>query len=285
MTVTLRLPAPAKLNLFLHITGRRDDGYHALQTIFQFIDLCDWLTFEVTDNRHISLTPDLANVSAEQNLIVRAARLLQTHCQIEQGANITLEKKLPMGGGLGGGSSDAATTLLALNELWNCQLSLNELAKLGLALGADVPVFVLGQTAWAEGVGEQLTPVDIAEPWYALLVPADSIETAQAFSHPRLTRNSDPITLRAFLAGETRNDFEKVVRELSPEVDEAMKWLALHGDAKMTGTGCCVYTPCTQHEKASAIIAASPIKGFVCRGRNRSPAHTALEDFQRQHRL
>jgi 4-diphosphocytidyl-2-C-methyl-D-erythritol kinase len=285
MTQPLRLPAPAKLNLFLHITGRRADGYHTLQTIFQFIDLCDWLTFSVLDTPDIKLTPPLAGVQHEQNLIVRAAQLLQRHAKIDQGVSISLEKNLPLGGGLGGGSSDAATTLLALNTLWNCQLSLPELAELGLSLGADVPVFVLGHAAWAEGVGEKITPIDIPEPWYALLIPADSIETAQAFSHPRLTRNSDPITLRAFLAGETRNDFEKVVRELSPAVDEAMKWLALHGDAKMTGTGCCVYTPCTQHEKASAIIAVSPIKGFVCRGKNRSPAHTALENFQRLHRL
>lgn len=285
MTQPLRLPAPAKLNLFLHITGRRPDGYHTLQTVFQFIDLCDWLTFSLQDSADIKLSPALAGVAHEQNLIVRAARLLQSHTHTKQGAVIHLEKNLPLGGGLGGGSSDAATTLLALNELWGCQLSLSELAALGLTLGADVPVFVLGQAAWAEGIGEEISPIDIPEPWYALLIPADSIETAQAFSHPRLTRNSDPITLRAFLAGETRNDFEIVVRELSPAVDEAMKWLALQGDAKMTGTGCCVYTTCTQHEKASAIIAASPIKGFVCRGKNRSPAHTALENFQRLHRL
>lgn len=281
----LRLPAPAKLNLFLHVTGRRPDGYHDLQTVFQFIDRCDWLTFRTRDDDRITLTPALPGVAAEDNLIVRAARALQQHTRTRLGADITLEKHLPLGGGLGGGSSDAATTLLALDTLWGTGLSLSALAAIGLTLGADVPVFVHGQAAWAEGVGERLTPVTLPEPWYAVLKPNDCIETARAFADPRLTRDSPLITLRAFLAGAGRNDFEPVVRSLSPAIDEAFRWLAQRGEAKLTGTGACLYSACTHEEKASAIIAASPVEGFVCRGLNRSPAHVALERFRRQHRL
>lgn len=279
------LPAPAKLNLFLHITGRRPDGYHNLQTLFQFLDHGDELHFERRDDGEILLHGHVPGVSAENNLIVRAARALQAATGCVLGANISLEKRLPMGGGLGGGSSDAATTLLGLNALWQTQFNLDELAVIGLNLGADVPVFIHGHAAWGEGVGEKLTPVDIEEPWYVVLTPDDHIATAAAFSHPELTRNSDPITLRAFSAGAARNDFEKVVRKLSPAVDVALQWLAQHGNARMTGTGSCIFLACPNADHAARILAASPVQGFISRGQNVSPAHRALDTLFRPHRI
>ncbi|MEK6789976.1 MAG: 4-(cytidine 5'-diphospho)-2-C-methyl-D-erythritol kinase [Pseudomonadota bacterium] len=279
------LPAPAKLNLFLHITGRRADGYHTLQTLFQFLDQADTLHFNRRDDGQIQLQADLPGVASDDNLIVRAALALQkaTHCPL--GADIRLSKLLPMGGGLGGGSSDAATTLLGLNALWQTGLSLAQLADIGLKLGADVPVFVHGHAAWAEGVGEQLQAVDIPEPWYVVLTPDAHIATAAAFSHPELTRNSDPITLRAFSAGAARNDFEKVVRQLSPAVDAALQWLAQHGTARMTGTGACLFLACSDADHAAQILAASPVQGFISRGQNVSPAHRALDTLFRPHRI
>ncbi|MES3040462.1 MAG: 4-(cytidine 5'-diphospho)-2-C-methyl-D-erythritol kinase [Pseudomonadota bacterium] len=279
------LPAPAKLNLFLHITGRRADGYHTLQTLFQFLDQADTLHFNRRDDGQIQLHADMLGVAADDNLIMRAALALQktTNCQL--GADIRLDKILPMGGGLGGGSSDAATTLLGLNALWQNGLSLAQLADIGLTLGADVPVFIHGHAAWAEGVGEKLQAVDIPEPWYVVLTPDAHISTAAAFAHPELTRNSDPITLRAFSAGEARNDFEKVVRQLSPAVDAALQWLAQHGTARMTGTGACLFLACSDADHAAQILAASPVQGFISRGQNVSPAHRALDTLFRPHRI
>ncbi len=279
------LPAPAKLNLFLHITGRREDGYHTLQTLFQFLDQADTLHFNRRDDGQIQLQADIPGVASDDNLIVRAALALQkaTHCPL--GADIRLSKLLPMGGGLGGGSSDAATTLLGLNALWQTGLSLAQLADIGLKLGADVPVFVHGHAAWAEGVGEQLQAVSIPEPWYVVLTPDAHIATAAAFAHPELTRNSDPITLRAFSAGAARNDFEKVVRQLSPAVDAALQWLAQHGTARMTGTGACLFLACSDADHAAQILAASPVQGFISRGQNVSPAHRALDTLFRPHRI
>lgn len=279
------LPAPAKLNLFLHITGRRADGYHTLQTLFQFLDQADTLHFSRRDDARIQLQADMPGVAADDNLIVRAALALQTATHCHLGVDIRLDKTLPMGGGLGGGSSDAATTLLGLNALWQTGLSLAQLADIGLKLGADVPVFIHGHAAWAEGVGEQLQPVDIPEPWYVVLTPDAHISTAAAFSHPELTRNSDPITLRAFSAGAARNDFEKVVRQLSPAVDAALQWLAQHGAARMTGTGACVFLACSDADHAARILAASPVQGFISRGQNVSPAHRALDTLFRPHRI
>ena len=279
------LPAPAKLNLFLHITGRRADGYHTLQTLFQFLDHGDTLHFMRRADQQIVLQGQLPGVNVEDNLIARAARALQAATGCVLGASIELDKRLPMGGGLGGGSSDAATTLLGLNALWQTQLSLSELASIGLKLGADVPVFIHGHAAWAEGVGEQLQSVDIDEPWYVVLTPDAHIATAAAFSHPELTRNSDPITLRAFSAGAARNDFEKVVRQLSPAVDAALQWLAQHGNARMTGTGACVFLACPDAGHAARILAASPVQGFISRGQNVSPAHRALDALFRPHRI
>ncbi|MGH8493012.1 MAG: 4-(cytidine 5'-diphospho)-2-C-methyl-D-erythritol kinase [Moraxellaceae bacterium] len=278
------LPAPAKLNLFLHIIGRREDGYHQLQTVFQFIAEADILHFTHRDDGQITLSPHLAGVPAEQNLIMRAARLLQAETGgapgTHPGADIRLQKKLPMGGGIGGGSSDAATTLLGLNHLWGLHLEADRLAALGLKLGADVPVFVRGQAAWAEGVGETLQPVEIPEPYYLVLTPKAHVSTAEVFSHADLTRSTPAITLAAFLGGGTlpslRNDCENVVRKLAPEVDAALSWLALHGPARMTGTGACCFLECADRESAEALLASSPIPGFVTRGMNRSPTHIAL---------
>lgn len=280
------LPAPAKLNLFLHITARRPDGYHLLQTVFQFIEAADTLHFSPRDDGQITLSPELAGVPPEQNLIMRAARLLQalaaeTKQGAASGADIRLEKRLPMGGGIGGGSSDAATALLGLNRLWGLQLDEDCLATLGLKLGADVPVFVHGRAAWAEGVGEKLSPVEIPEPWYLVLTPKAHVSTAEVFNHADLTRSTPAITLAAFLGGgalpSLRNDCENVVRKLAPEVDAALSWLALHGPAHMTGTGACCFLECADRESAQALLASSPIPGFVTRGMNRSPTHIALE--------
>ncbi|MCC2638149.1 MAG: 4-(cytidine 5-diphospho)-2-C-methyl-D-erythritol kinase [Moraxellaceae bacterium] len=276
----LTLPAPAKLNLFLQITGRRPDGYHLLQTVFQFLDRADLLHFRRRDDSLITLGPALPGVPDDANLVVRAARLLQASAGCALGADIRLEKILPMGGGIGGGSSDAATTLLALDRLWQLGLGEDRLAELGLALGADVPVFVRGRAAFAEGVGEALVPVDLPEPWFLVLTPEAHISTADVFRHPQLTRHTPAITLAAFRAGGPgtglRNDCETVVRALSPAVAAALDWLSLHGHARMTGTGACCFLPCPDRARAEALLAQSPIPGFVARGLNRSPAHSAL---------
>jgi 4-diphosphocytidyl-2-C-methyl-D-erythritol kinase len=282
----LTLPAPAKLNLFLHITGRREDGYHLLQTVFQFLEQADTLQFTHRDDGIISLSPDIPGVPADSNLIMRAARLLQSHTGTQAGADIRLEKRLPMGGGIGGGSSDAATTLLGLNRLWELDVPLDELAMLGLQLGADVPVFIHGHAAWAEGVGETLTPVEIAEPWYLVLTPPAHISTADIFRHPQLTRDTPAITVAAFLGGglarSIRNDCENIVRQRSPEVDAALTWLALHGTARMTGTGACCFVACPDRATAEHLLAISPLSGFVSKGCNQSPAHVALAASKRE---
>lgn len=275
----LSLPAPAKLNLFLHVLGRRPDGYHDLQTVFQFLQLGDTLHLQRQETATLSLTAELAGVDPEDNLVMRAARLLQAASGCGLGARITLEKRLPMGGGIGGGSSDAATTLLGLNRLWSLGMSLDDLATLGLKLGADVPVFVRGHAAWAEGVGERLEPLDLPEPWYLVLTPDAHVATAEVFRHPELTRHSPAITLAAFLAGAGRNDCEPVVRQLAPAVDKALGWLEKHGPARMTGTGACVFLPCASEAEAQALLTQSPIAGFVSKGCNRSPAHAALAEL------
>ncbi len=272
----LTLLAPAKLNLFLHVTGRRADGYHTLQTLFQLLDYGDTLHFVESDT--LTLTPDLPGVASADNLIIRAARLLQRHAGCTRGAAITLEKRLPLGGGIGGGSSNAATTLLALNHLWNLQLSLGELAALGLQLGADVPVFVRGSTAWAEGVGERLQPVALPPRNYLILVPPCAISTARIFSEPALTRNSSPITIAAFLREGGHNDCEPVAKMLYPEVDFALSWLRQFAPAQMTGTGACVFASFVERAAAENILQQVPpgYSGFVATGVNRSPVHEAL---------
>lgn len=275
---TLTLPAPAKLNLFLHITGQREDGYHTLQTLFQLLDFGDELSFSLRDDDEIRLEPEIEGVPHEDNLIVKAARLLQTHSNKLQGANIHLTKLLPMGGGIGGGSSNAATTLLALNQLWQTQLTLPELAELGRQLGADVPVFIEGNSAWAEGVGEQLQALELPEKWYLVLTPNCHVSTAEIFSHKDLTRDTPSITVAAFLEQGGVNDCQPLVRNLYNEVDSALSWLSQFGDAKMTGTGACVFAAFDNKASAEAVLAKTPntLNGFVARAINHSSVHKLL---------
>jgi 4-diphosphocytidyl-2-C-methyl-D-erythritol kinase len=272
----LTLTSPAKLNLFLHVTGRRADGYHTLQTLFQLLDYGDTLHF--ADSPTLTLTPQLAGVAPEDNLIIRAARLLQRATGCNKGAAIALEKRLPLGGGIGGGSSNAATTLLALNQLWDLRLPLAELATLGLQLGADVPVFVQGRSAWAEGVGEHLEPVDLPTCNYLILVPPCQVSTPTIFSQQALTRNSSAITIAAFLREGGRNDCEAVVRQLYPEVAFALDWLSNFAPARMTGTGACVFASFAERTTANAVLQQLPAgyTGFVAQGVNLSPVHRAL---------
>ena len=279
----LSVPAPAKLNLMLHITGRRDDGYHNLQTLFQFIDHGDDLHFRLRNDGELTLTPAIEGVSFEDNLIIRAARLLQKKSEKTSGktlgADIRLDKKLPMGGGLGGGSSDAATTLLALNQLWNLQLSLDELATLGLSLGADVPVFVRGEAAFAEGVGEILTPVpELAEPWYLVVCPQVHVNTGKIFSHKGLTRDTDPINIRTALKQGGRNDCQAIVSMLYPEVGNTLNLLNKFNLAKMTGTGACIFSSFGSEAEAISVSEQLPAEyvAFVAKGVNQSPAHKVL---------
>jgi len=270
-------PAPAKLNLFLHILGRRPDGYHELQTCFQFVDLGDEISIEVRGDGRIRRLSDLPQVAEEQDLCVRAARALQTAAGCPLGADISVHKRIPMGGGLGGGSSDAATCLVALNHLWRLNLPLPELATLGLKLGADVPVFVQGRAAWAEGVGERLTPLypPLApiETNYLILKPNIGVSTAEVFQDPELTRNSAPITIHGFLKSGGRNDCLGVVRRRYPEVARAFDWLSAFGSARLTGTGACVFLACESPTVGQDIVSQRPagMDAFLVRGLNDSP--------------
>ncbi|BES72556.1 4-(cytidine 5'-diphospho)-2-C-methyl-D-erythritol kinase [Marinobacter nanhaiticus D15-8W] len=281
------LPAPAKLNLFLHITGRRSDGYHELQTLFQFLEHGDDLTFEPMEGTgEIILEPALPDVPNEANLIVRAARLLQQETdQPLRSVRITLTKRLPMGGGVGGGSSDAATALLGLNHLWQLHLSIDRLAELGLQLGADVPVFVRGFAAFAEGVGEVLTPVHPPEDWFVVLKPDCDINTGLIFSQEGLTRDTPRITIAPAFEGDAsryRNDCEDIVLKLYPEVRKSQEWLSQFGPARLTGTGACIFGRFPTESKALEVWASKPsgINGFVTRGVNRSPLHTKLTELE-----
>ncbi len=266
-------PAPAKLNLFLHVVGRRADGYHLLQTVFQFLDFCDRLDFEVRDDPGIHRLNDCLGLPAENDLVVRAARALQDYSGCDAGVDIRVDKHIPMQAGLGGGSSDAATTLVALNRLWELQIPVDELARIGVSLGADVPIFVHGHAAFAEGVGEQLTAVDPAEDWYLILRPECPISTAEIFNSPDLTRNTPPITIRDFLGGAGHNDCLPVVRKLYPEVAEALDWLGEFSSARMTGTGSTVFAGFPDRRAAEAVLAQAPQRWFgrVAKGLNRSP--------------
>jgi 4-diphosphocytidyl-2-C-methyl-D-erythritol kinase len=270
-------PAPAKLNLFLHILGRRPDGYHELQTCFQFIDLCDEITIELRTDGLIRRAVEIPGLPAEMDLCIRAAKALQAASGSGLGADISLAKKIPVGGGLGGGSSDAATCLLALNHLWGVHWPRDKLAALGLKLGADVPVFVHGRVAWAEGVGERLTPLypPLApmEANYLILKPNVFVSTAAVFQDPELTRNSAPITIHGFLASGGRNDCLGVVRRRYPEVAHALDWLSVFGSARLTGTGACVFLACENKDLAQEILRKVPpeFEGFLARGLNDSP--------------
>jgi 4-diphosphocytidyl-2-C-methyl-D-erythritol kinase len=274
-------PAPAKLNLFLHITGRRADGYHLLQTVFQLLEYGDELTFRVTRDGLLSREYDLPGVSAETDLVLRAAQALQAHCRSVYGAAIQLNKRLPAGGGLGGGSSDAATTLVALNHLWGCGLTPVELAQLGLQLGADVPVFINGYSAWAEGVGERLEPISLPEHWFVVLAPAINVSTAKVFSDPQLIRDCPPITIRAFLTGQGRNVCQPVVCAQYPEVAAALEALSRFAPARLTGTGACVFAAFDTEQAARGAWSelAGQWQGFVAKGVNRSPLLSMLQQI------
>ena len=279
MSGPTRWPAPAKLNLFLHVTGRRTDGYHDLQTLFQLVDLADEVEIGVRADGRIERSRGAAGVNPEDDLVVRAARALKAATGSGLGADLAVLKRIPLGGGLGGGSSDAATTLLALNRLWGCQLAVAELADLGLPLGADVPVFIQGFSAWAEGVGERLTPVELPQRWYVIVHPNVHVSTARVFQSPELTRNSPLITIRALFESGGRNDCEPVVRAQVPEVAEALDWLGQFGPAFLTGTGACVFTPCAEAAAAQSLAARVPQrwKSYVARGLNTSPVHERLK--------
>lgn len=274
-------PAPAKLNLFLHVTGRRDDGYHLLQTVFRFIDYGDALSFVLRGDGALHLSTPLPGVAPTRDLCFRAAQALQNASGCRLGAEIRLEKRLPLGGGLGGGSSDAATTLLVLNRLWGLNWPRADLLHLGLSLGADVPVFLFGENAWAEGVGEELTAVTLPPAWYVVLIPPVSVATAEVFAAPELTRNTLPVTISAFSAKLNRpqlhNDLEAVVRARYPQVAQHLDWLSARGEARMSGSGACVFAAYDSEQAALRVLNSRPaeMKGFVARGLEQHP----LKDF------
>ncbi|EJL6674309.1 kinase, GHMP family [Vibrio cholerae] len=275
-------PSPAKLNLFLYITGRRANGYHDLQTLFQFLDHGDELTITANNSGNITLSPALADVALEDNLIYKAAMALKNAAQSPLGADIQLHKVLPMGGGIGGGSSNAATTLVALNYLWQTGLSDDQLAEIGLALGADVPVFTRGFAAFAEGVGEELSAVEPEEKWYLVVRPAVSIATKDIFTHPQLMRNTPKRDLASLLATPYENDCEKIVRSLYPEVDKQLSWLLQYAPSRLTGTGSCVFAEFSSRKDAHAVFAqlSDNVLAFVAQGRNVSPLRKTLADYQ-----
>lgn len=275
----LTLPAPAKLNLFLHITGRRPDGYHNLETVFQLLDYGDELAFDPKAGPGVTLTCSDPSLPADDNLVLRAARLLAPRAIRTADCAIHLRKRLPAGGGLGGGSSDAATTLVALNHLWQCGLSQDQLKVLGLQLGADVPVFIHGHSAFASGIGEKLENQTLPDRWYVVLTPACMVSTREIFSHPELTRNTPSLTMRAFPFMGCRNDCQAVSTRLYPPVRDALDWLGQFADARMTGTGSSVFASFPSGDQATEILsrlpAALPLlpgcRGFVARGVNVSP--------------
>ena len=271
MTI-LRVPSPAKLNLFLHIVGRRDNGYHELQSIFQLIDLYDWISFETIEEDQIQIE-GLAEVKLEQNLIYRAAQYLRPHAKTPCGLKISVEKNIPMGAGLGGGSSNAATTLIVLNQLWQCGLNDEQLAAYGVQLGADVPIFIFGQNAWAEGIGEHLSFIDLAQKQFIILKPDCFISTQLLFSQKTLTRDTKPTTFCAYQLEPSLfgNNFEPLARQLYPEVEEAMQYLDQFGQAKLTGTGACVFTEVIQEMNVKQILQNAPCKAYLVNGLAESP--------------
>ena len=283
MSAVTRWPAPAKLNLFLHVLGRRDDGYHRLQTVFQLVELEDTVELAVRDDGEIVRTSPIAGVAEADDLSVRAARLLKAESGTPLGAGIAVRKSIPLGGGLGGGSSDAATVLVALDTLWGTRLGEDRLAALGLALGADVPVFVRGRNAWAEGVGEVLTPIELPPRVYLVLDPGVRVSTAAVFQAPELTRDSPPVTIPRFFAGApTRNDLEPVVRDRHPDVAAALDWLGTHADAKLTGSGGCAFAAFDSIEAAERVAARCPSRwrAFVARGLDESPLVAAARQVR-----
>lgn len=280
-------PAPAKINLFLHVVGRRADGYHLLQTVFRLLDFHDTIYLRLRDDGAVHRPSPLAGVPEDRDLCVRAARLLQQHTGCRRGVDIAVDKRIPMGGGLGGGSSDAATVLLALNRLWGLGLARDELQKIGLALGADVPVFVFGENAWAEGVGEQLQPIALPPAYYLVLTPPVQVPTAQIFASEQLTRDTIPTTIAAFSGlgpgsrqSLARNDLESVVCKQFPAVATCLEWLNRYAPARMSGSGASVFAECASRQEAEQLldkakreIATQPMTGFVAQGLERHPLH------------
>ncbi|TKF81382.1 4-(cytidine 5'-diphospho)-2-C-methyl-D-erythritol kinase [Vibrio sp. F13] len=286
ITTPTHWPSPAKLNLFLYIIGRRDNGYHELQTLFQFVDFGDELTVTAnSETSSITITPEIPGVALEDNLIWKAATALQQYTSTSFGADIELKKVLPMGGGIGGGSSNAATVLVALNYLWQLNLSDDQLAEIGLKLGADVPVFVRGHAAFAEGVGEQLSPANPDEKWYLVAKPQVSIATADIFKHSELTRNTPKRALATLLEQEYVNDCEKIVRMLYPEVDKQLSWLLQYAPSRLTGTGSCVFAEFNSKKEAELVREQLPdtVSAFVAKGRNISPLKETLAEYQSAH--
>ncbi|MFK5914526.1 MAG: 4-(cytidine 5'-diphospho)-2-C-methyl-D-erythritol kinase [Woeseiaceae bacterium] len=277
MNKHITISAPAKLNLFLHITGQREDGYHLLQTVFQFLDYSDVIDLTLRDDNQILRVSDLAGVPAEDDLVVKAAALLQQHTKSNKGVDISVEKNLPMGGGLGGGSSNAASVLVGLNQLWGCGLNREELMALGVQLGADVPVFIFAKSAWAEGVGERLKAIDLPEKWFLVLKPQINVSTAKVFANSQLRRDCSTITIRDFLASQTENVCEAPVREMYPEVDRALNDLAVFtqsaNQAKLTGTGACVFAAFDKQEHAEKAFSQLSKKwdGFIAKSMNQTP--------------
>lgn len=279
---SIRWAAPAKLNLFLHIISRRDDGYHELQTVFQFLDIHDELIITVNDLGIVRCSYKYHEIPEQDDLTIRAARLLQQVTGCALGADIELIKHLPAGGGIGGGSSDAATALVVLNHLWQTGLGAEELAELGLQLGADVPVFIYGRACWAEGIGENLTPIELPEDYYVVIFPNVRICTRQVFASKELTRNTPPIKITSFLEGQTVNDCEAVVRQQVEDVDEAMNWLGQFAKARLTGTGACVFAAFDTKKMAQRVAGRCPENWqcFVAKGNNQSMLHRQIQDMR-----
>jgi 4-diphosphocytidyl-2-C-methyl-D-erythritol kinase len=276
--------APAKLNLFLYINGRRPDGYHELQTLFQFVDIGDELAITPNLNDEITIVPEIPGVPVSENIIYQAAMALKTYSSLPLGADISLTKNLPMGGGLGGGSSDAATTLVALNQLWQLQLDEEQLAAVGVKLGADVPVFVRGHAAFAEGIGEQLSSIEVDENYYLIAVPDTQVNTAKLFSDPELIRNTPKRPLSQLLQDQWKNDFEPTVKKRHPEVAKALEWLLKYAPSRLTGSGCCVFSEFKTKSDALAVLAKAPedMQIYLAKGLNKSPL---LSDLARENSL
>ena len=266
-------PAPAKLNLFLHVTGRRPDGYHELQTVFQFLDYGDTLRFAPRDDGLLQRLTPIDGVPAGEDLCLRAARALKALTGCRLGCDICIDKRIPLGGGLGGGSSNAATTLVALNRLWELKLDDHQLVELGVGLGADVPVFIRGAAAWAEGIGDELTPVSPQEPWYLVVTPPCAVNTREMYADPYLSRATPRTHWADFLVGRTRNDFEPVARRRHPEVGQALDWAARYGRARLSGSGASVFVAFDSQDGADSVRTQVPAgwRSFVAKGLNRSP--------------
>ena len=277
--ISLGWPAPAKLNLFLHITGQRQDGYHLLQTVFQFIQLIDVIDFTILESGLVRRSSTSLKIDERDDLVIKAAQKIKKRSGSKLGVDISVKKNIPIGGGLGGGSSDAATTLVALNELWQTGLSIDELSEIGLSLGADIPFFINGNAAWAEGVGDKLTPINLDECFYLVIYPGCSISTKSVFEASDLTRNTPRITIRDFYKGRVKNDCESYIRNHYSNVAEALDWLEGYAPSKLTGTGACLFAQFSDEKKANKVKNKLPEKwqGFVTKGINKSPLLERLE--------